>query len=120
MDPLFIVPEEDKEFYSPERCHILELLNNDDRTHSLARARVSPGVTTSWHRLINTTECYYILQGTGYVELEEDISHHVETGAIVKIPSGTPQRITNTGVEDLLILCICIPAFGPEVYESLE
>jgi len=39
---------------------------------------------------------------------------------IIKIPENTAQRITNTGVEDLMILCFCVPAFGMENYEGLE
>ena len=120
MDPLFIIPDEEKEFYSSERCHILELLNNDDRSHSIARARVQAGVTTVWHRLLNTSESYYIISGKGLMELGEKTADNVEAGSLIKIPPGTAQRITNTGDEDLIILCICVPAFGPEIYESLE
>jgi len=41
----------DSEFYTSERCHIVELSNTrDDPYVSIARARVEPGVTTRWHR----------------------------------------------------------------------
>ena len=120
MDPLFIIPKEEKEFYTPERCHILELLNNEDRTYSVARARVLPGVATAWHRLKHTSESYYILQGEGLMEIGEAHSQQVSSGMLIKIPADQAQRITNTGTSDLLILCICVPAFGPDVYESLE
>ena len=35
-------------------------------------------------------------------------------------PAGTAQRITNTGESDLIFLCVCMPRFTPDSYESLE
>src|SRR4051812_21074572 len=59
-----------KEFYTPEKCYIIELSNTpDDPDVSIARARVQPGVTTQWHRVIGTTERYVILEGKGCVEV---------------------------------------------------
>ncbi len=121
MDIKYITPDETKEFLTSERCHILELINEtEDRTFSIARARVEPQITTAWHRLINTSETYYILQGQGRVFLGEDYEQDVKPGDTIKIPENTPQRITNTGEEDLLFLCFCIPAFGAASYEELE
>ena len=113
--------DDTKEFLTEERCHIVELLNNpNDRSSSIARARVEPDVTTAWHRLKDTAEMYYILEGQGLMEIGEDYTQEVSKGDIIKIPENTPQRITNTGVEDLMILCFCVPAFGMENYEGLE
>jgi mannose-6-phosphate isomerase-like protein (cupin superfamily) len=121
MDPEFIQPEESDEFFTDERCSILEILNNpNDRSQSLARARVEPGTTTAWHRLKDTSETYYILSGKGRVELGEDFIQEVKAGDAVKIPANTAQRIQNIGEEDLVFLCFCVPAFGAESYEDLE
>jgi len=122
MDKILHIKTDDtKEFLTEERCHIVELLNNpNDRSSSIARARVEPDVTTAWHRLKDTAEMYYILEGQGLMEIGEDYTQEVSKGDIIKIPENTPQRITNTGVEDLLILCFCVPAFGMENYEGLE
>ena len=118
---LHIITDDTKEFLTEERCHIIELLNNpSDRSSSIARARVEPDVTTAWHRLKDTAEMYYILEGKGLMEIGEDYTQEVSKGDIIKIPENTPQRITNTGVEDLMILCFCVPAFGMENYEGLE
>jgi hypothetical protein len=47
------------EFYTAEGCYINELSNIDaDPEASIARARVRPGVTTRWHRVVGTTERY--------------------------------------------------------------
>lgn len=121
MDPVFIQPEPSDEFLTEERCHILELINTaSDRSQSLAKARVEPGVTTTWHRLRETTETYYILEGNGRVDLGEEFSQEVKAGDVIKIPEGLPQRIANIGSEDLLFLCFCVPAFSAEAYEHLE
>ena len=66
-----IIPfDEGKEFYTPERCYIIELSNTpDDPDVSIARARVKAGVTTQWHRLSGTVERYVILEGTGRIFL---------------------------------------------------
>jgi mannose-6-phosphate isomerase-like protein (cupin superfamily) len=109
------------EYYTDERCDILELSNSADDPHaSIARARVAPGVTTRWHRLRGTTERYVILEGRGRVEVGELAPQLVEPGDVVVIPPLCRQRIANVGETDLLFLAICTPRFRPETYEDLE
>ncbi len=111
----------DKEFYTAERCYITELCNTpDDPDASVARARVKPGVTTRWHRLRGTAERYYIVSGQGLVEVGALSPRAVNAGDIVLIPSMCRQRITNTGVEDLVFLAICTPRFSNDAYEDIE
>ena len=110
-----------KEFYTPEKCYITELFNTpEDPDVSISRARVEPGVTTRWHRLRGTAERYYILSGSGRVEVGGLPPHEVNAGDIVLIPPMCPQRITNTGQEDLVFLAICTPRFSNDVYEDIE
>lgn len=117
----YVESDLDKEFFTEERCHILELLNeSDDRSQSLARARVEPGVVTAWHRLKDTAEVYYILSGEGRIELGEDFTKDVKQNDVVRIPSNKAQRIENTGEEDLVFLCFCTPAFDDACYLELE
>ncbi len=121
MQPYHYSQVEDDEFYTEERCHILELLNNpDDRSQSIARARVEPGVTTAWHRLKDTVEVYLILEGEGFLELNEESGYELSKGDLFRIPKDVPQRITNRGDGDLLFLCFCTPAFSDQCYELLE
>lgn len=109
------------EFYTQEKCYITELSNtSDDPDVSIARARVEPGVTTRWHRLADTVERYYIVEGKGRVEVGQLPPQDVTTGAIVLIPPMCRQRITNTGTEDLIFLAICTPRFSNDVYEDIE
>ena len=121
MKAAVLHPSERLEFYTAERCHILELSNSpDDPDVSIARARVEAGVATEWHRLCGTAERYCILEGRGRVEVGELPPAEVGPGDVVLIPPGERQRITNVGETDLLFLAICTPRFVPAVYEELE
>ena len=109
------------EYYTAERCYINELSNiSDDADVSIAQARVQPGVATRLHRLHGITERYVILAGTGNVEVGNLYAQYVGPGDVVLIPPGCPQRITNTGMSDLLFLAICSPRFQQAAYEDID
>jgi mannose-6-phosphate isomerase-like protein (cupin superfamily) len=120
MQPRILHNEQTAEFDTDERCFITEWSNTpDDGAASIARARVSPGVSTQWHRLKNTAERYVILQGSGRVEIGELAPQQVQAGDVVLIPPDCRQRITNIGADDLLFLAICTPRFELENYQAL-
>lgn len=107
------------EVLTGERCHILELSNSaDDPGMSIARARVEPGVTTRWHRVIDTLERYVILDGVGRMEIGDMPPQEVQAGDVVMIPPSVRQRIANVGAGDLVFLAICTPRFLPKSYED--
>ena len=109
------------EYYTPERCYIVEISNTpEDPEVSIARARVEPGVTTRWHRVVATTERYVIVEGRGRVEVGNLPPHDVGAGDVTIIPASCRQRITNIGHGDLVFLAICTPRFRPEAYEDLD
>ena len=109
------------EFYTLEKCYITELSNTpDDPDVSIARAKVKPGVTTRWHRLMGTGERYYIVNGTGRVEVGKLSPKEVKPGDIVLIPPMCRQRITNIGSEDLVFIAICTPRFSNDAYKDIE
>ena len=111
----------ESELYIEEGCYITELSNTpDDAGLSIAQARVKPGSTTRWHRLSATSERYIILEGTGLVEVGESIRETVGVGDVVLIPPMSKQRITNTGIHDLVFLAICTPRFENGAYEDCE
>jgi mannose-6-phosphate isomerase-like protein (cupin superfamily) len=119
MEIKFIKADSAQEFYSDEKCFILENVNFPDDPHlSIARARVKPGVTTLNHRLKGVIERYLIIEGEGLVEICETKSQ-VGPGDLVLIPENAPQKITNTGQTDLIFYCICTPGFTPECHQSL-
>jgi len=117
-----------QEYWFEEGCFITEWLNTaDDPALSIARARVTPGVTTRLHRLAGTVERYVILEGQGRVELVgpdgtlTSADHYVsdvEPGDVVVIPSLVSQRISNIGETDLVFLAICTPRFTRGAYEE--
>lgn len=109
------------EFHTDEGCYINELSNTpEDPEASIARARVAPGVTTRWHRVVGTTERYVILEGSGRVEVGALPPQDVSAGDVVLIPPSCRQRIANVGSGDLIFLAICTPRFRAEAYEDVE
>lgn len=118
---MVIHPDPATEYYTDERCHILELSNSSaDEALSIARARVEPGVTTALHRVRGTAERYVILSGEGEVEVGSDAPTAVGVGDVVLIPPGVDQRISNTGDVDLVFLALCTPRFRSENYQDTE
>ena len=121
MDAVVLRPDPAREYYTEERCYILEMSNSAaDEALSIARARVEPGVTTALHRVLDTVERYVILAGTGRVELESQTAETVSVGDVVLIPAGVEQRITNTGESDLVFLALCTPRFRATNYQHTE
>lgn len=121
MKPRIFHHDPASEFFTQELCHITELSNSpDDEGLSVALARVEPGVTTRWHRLVGTSERYVILAGQGVVQIGDLPPRSVGPHDVIIIPPGCRQRITNSGSVDLLFYALCTPRFQPSVYEDLE
>jgi mannose-6-phosphate isomerase-like protein (cupin superfamily) len=120
MHPRWLLPGPfPAEVPTDERCAITELLNDPACPEvSQALARVAPGVTTRLHALRGTIERYVIVEGEGMVEVAGETAR-VQAGDRVLIPAGAPQRITNTGIGDLVFHCLCTPRFRPEAYLDL-
>jgi len=109
------------EFYIAEGCHLIEVSNSaDDPDASIARARLEPGKTTRWHRLVGTAERYVIVQGRGLAEIGSLPPAEVTVGDVVLIPPDCRQRITNTGADELIFLAICTPRFSYDAYEDID
>lgn len=111
------------EFDIRERCSVVELLNQADVPEvSVARCRVLPGVTTELHALTGAHETYLILSGEGRVDDGPAGEMRADVGPddVVVIPPSAPQRITNTGAQDLIFLAICTARFEPSRYVVLE
>jgi mannose-6-phosphate isomerase-like protein (cupin superfamily) len=111
----------EKQFTTPERCTINELLNQaSDTDCSIAKASVAPGVTTQLHAVKNTIERYIILEGEAKVVINHSPAEHVGYLDIVTIPAGQSQKITNCGQSELIFLCVCSPRFEQKNYQNLE
>jgi mannose-6-phosphate isomerase-like protein (cupin superfamily) len=118
MDALILKVNENAEYDTDELCFINELSNDPDV--SIARARVSTGITTRWHRLHGITERYVVIKGQGLVEIGSLAPQEIKSGDVVLIPPECRQRITNIGIGDLIFLAICSPRFQQNAYEDIE
>ncbi|MDD5163434.1 MAG: cupin domain-containing protein [Candidatus ainarchaeum sp.] len=92
--------------------------DNVDLNYCIGEAALKPGKTSFWHRLKNS-ELYFILQGTGLMQIDEE-AESVKSGQAVFIPANAKQRIKNTGKKSLVFLCIVSPAWKKEDEEVLE
>lgn len=97
-----------------DRSLLIELLHPDKVSGagglscSIAHAIVRPGESTLPHVLTRSTELYYILSGSGEMQIDDEQAP-VRPGQIVFIPPGARQFIRNTGPVDLVFLCIVDP-----------
>ena len=80
---------------------------------SLAEAVLAPGQATERHYHARTEEIYYLLEGTGEMEVDGD-RRTVEPGDAVLIPPGARHQITETHAGPLLFLCCCAPPYSHE------
>jgi mannose-6-phosphate isomerase-like protein (cupin superfamily) len=110
------------EFIAGDKSVLRELLNPEKEElkirYSLARAKVSPHQATIAHRL-KVAEVYYLIEGNGIMYIDNE-SQPVAAGQTVYIPPGSTQKIKNTGLTDLVFLCIVDPAWKPEFEEVIE
>lgn len=100
---------------------IREIMHPDkhgNQQQSLAEAIIKPGDSTLLHLHHKSEELYYISQGIGIVTLANE-SINVDKGLCVCIPAKTPHKVTNTGHENLVILCCCSPAYSHDDTELL-
>lgn len=86
--------------------------------YSIAHAVLKPKRASSPHRLKESSEVYYILEGIGVMNIDGEESE-VGSGQAVYIPPGSWQHIRNTGGTDLEFLAIVYP-FWREEDEEVE
>jgi mannose-6-phosphate isomerase-like protein (cupin superfamily) len=80
---------------------------------SLAYATLPPGKTSKTHYLKDSTEIYYILDGTGKITIQHE-QKTVSAGQVILIPPNHHQSIENIGSDDLKFLCIVSPPWSKE------
>ena len=103
-------------FTTKDGSEIRELLahrNSGIANQSLAEARLPVGGSTEPHFHPLCEEIYYLTEGTGRIQIENDI-REVGPGDAIAIPPGARHQITNTGEETLRFLCCCAPAYEHE------
>jgi mannose-6-phosphate isomerase-like protein (cupin superfamily) len=103
-------------FTTKDGSEIRELLasrNSVIRNQSLAEARLPPGASTTPHFHPRTEEIYYIVEGTGRMQIADEF-RDVGPGDAVAIPPAARHQITNTGLVVLRFLCCCAPGYEHE------
>ena len=100
-------------FTTKDGSEIRELLahrNSSITNQSLAEARLPVGACTTPHLHPQCEEIYYLLEGTGRMQVEDEV-REVTIGDAIAIPPGARHQITNNGQVTLRFLCCCAPAY---------
>jgi len=106
------------EFITPEGEIIYELigasaLRGETTHHSLAQIIIPPGKSCALHFHKKSEETYYILNGEGWMRIDQkEFSLH--PGQACLIEPGENHQIFNRGQVDLEFLAVCAPAWVPE------
>lgn len=103
-------------FTTADGSQIRELIHPNlsaAQNQSLAEATLAPDGATTEHYHPHAEEIYYILCGSGRLQIEGQ-TQDVRPGDAVLIPAGMRHKIWNPGSEDLVFLCCCAPAYSHE------
>jgi len=77
--------------------------------YSLAQFTLGPGKKSKLHK-IRSSEIYYILEGNGNLNVDEN-TYNLEKDDSVYVPPNSKQFIENTGESNFRFLCIVEPAW---------
>lgn len=83
------------------------------RRHSVAEVTITPGGCSTRHYHLQAEEVYYILQGQGQMAIGGEVCP-VGPGDAIVIPPFSQHLIRNIGVEELMMVVTCAPAWSPE------
>jgi mannose-6-phosphate isomerase-like protein (cupin superfamily) len=80
---------------------------------SLAEATLEPDEATQRHYHRAAEEIYFVLKGSGRMEVDGD-TKMIRPGDAVLIPAGAWHTLENNGNSDLRFLCCCAPPYSHE------
>ena len=103
-------------FTTKDGSEIRVLLDADvaaAENQSLAEAVLAPGQATERHYHARTEEIYYLLEGAGEMEIDDE-TRTVGPGDAILIPAGARHQVTATEDRPLRFLCCCAPAYAHE------
>jgi mannose-6-phosphate isomerase-like protein (cupin superfamily) len=106
--------DEQKPFTTKDGSTIRSLLDRSNAPvagQSLAEAALPAGCGTERHYHRVSEEFYYVLEGTGVMEIDGE-TREVGMGDAVLIPAGAWHQIR--AVEALRFLCCCAPPYAHE------
>jgi mannose-6-phosphate isomerase-like protein (cupin superfamily) len=108
--------EEAEPFTTADGSTIRELLGLPTapvRNQSLAEATLEPGQVTQRHYHAEAEEIYYVVEGSGEMEIDGE-RRAVGPGDAVLIAPGARHQIRAEQGERLRFLCCCAPAYRHE------
>jgi mannose-6-phosphate isomerase-like protein (cupin superfamily) len=80
---------------------------------SLAEATLEPDEATQRHYHRQAEEIYFVLKGSGRMEVDGD-TRMIRPGDAVLIPAGAWHTLENNGNSELRFLCCCAPPYAHE------
>jgi mannose-6-phosphate isomerase-like protein (cupin superfamily) len=89
---------------------LLGLPTSSARKQSLAEATLPPGVATERHYHGESEEIYYLVEGSGEMEIDGE-RRHVGPGDAILIPPGAWHQIRADTGRPLRFLCCCAPPY---------
>jgi mannose-6-phosphate isomerase-like protein (cupin superfamily) len=92
---------------------LLDLSNAPVAHQSLAEATIEAGASTVRHHHRVSEEIYYIVAGSGLMEIDGE-ERPVGVGDAILIPPGAWHTISATGDGPLRLLCACAPPWASE------
>jgi mannose-6-phosphate isomerase-like protein (cupin superfamily) len=92
---------------------LLDRSNAPVANQSLAEATIEAGEATVRHYHRVSEEIYYLVDGTGRMELDGEVTA-VGPGDAILIPPGAWHRITADGDGPLRLLCSCAPPWSAD------
>jgi mannose-6-phosphate isomerase-like protein (cupin superfamily) len=92
---------------------LLDLSVAPVRNQSLAEAELAPGTATERHFHRASEELYYLLEGSGTIEIDGE-TRAVGPGDAILIPPGAWHQIRAGGDVPLRFLCCCAPPYSHE------
>ena len=90
---------------------ILDSTNAPVANQSLAEATVPEGTATERHYHKKSEEFYFILEGSGTMEIDGE-SKPIDVGDAILIPPGAWHQITAESNSALKFLCCCAPPYS--------
>ena len=90
---------------------LLDLTNAPVESQSLAEATIPAGSATERHYHIMSEEFYYLLDGSGSIEIDGEI-RKVRRGDAILIPRHAWHQIRADQNVNLILLCCCAPPYS--------
>ncbi len=104
-------------FLAGDLTHLREILHpandNVNTLFSLAHAYLEIGEKSLPHRLVKSSETYFILEGQGEISMDGQV-YKFEKNDIAFVPPNAFQWVQNTGECPLVFLCIVSPPWSAE------